>query len=122
MKRIAFQASVKYSWTLNTVDFARLFRRRISSDKLLGRGCWGVCARAGCDACCRARRGQGMCRLLILPAMPLSISRDRLEKLLDSAAATRIVAVGDAMLDEYLLGDVDRISPEAPVPVVRVRD
>src|SRR5262249_59976737 len=35
---------------------------------------------------------------------------------------TRIVAVGDAMLDEYLVGDVDRISPEAPVPVVRVRE
>ncbi len=30
--------------------------------------------------------------------------------------------VGDAMLDVYLRGDVDRISPEAPVPVVRVRD
>lgn len=29
--------------------------------------------------------------------------------------------VGDAMLDVYLRGDVDRISPEAPVPVVRVR-
>jgi rfaE bifunctional protein kinase chain/domain len=28
--------------------------------------------------------------------------------------------VGDAMLDRYLFGDVDRISPEAPVPVVRV--
>jgi D-beta-D-heptose 7-phosphate kinase/D-beta-D-heptose 1-phosphate adenosyltransferase len=30
--------------------------------------------------------------------------------------------VGDAMLDVYLHGDVERISPEAPVPVVRVRD
>ncbi|MGI9090890.1 MAG: bifunctional heptose 7-phosphate kinase/heptose 1-phosphate adenyltransferase, partial [Gemmatimonadaceae bacterium] len=29
---------------------------------------------------------------------------------------------GDAMLDVYLRGDVDRISPEAPVPVVRVRE
>ncbi len=28
---------------------------------------------------------------------------------------------GDAMLDVYLLGEVERISPEAPVPVVRVR-
>jgi len=32
------------------------------------------------------------------------------------------VIVGDAMLDVYLRGDVDRISPEAPVPVVRVRE
>jgi D-beta-D-heptose 7-phosphate kinase / D-beta-D-heptose 1-phosphate adenosyltransferase len=30
--------------------------------------------------------------------------------------------VGDLMLDEYVAGAVDRISPEAPVPVVRVRD
>ena len=54
--------------------------------------------------------------------MPLSISRDRLESLLTAAGRTRIVAVGDAMLDEYLVGDVDRISPEAPVPVLRVRE
>lgn len=33
----------------------------------------------------------------------------------------RIVVVGDAMLDVYLDGDVERISPEAPVPVVKVR-
>jgi rfaE bifunctional protein kinase chain/domain len=34
----------------------------------------------------------------------------------------RIVVVGDAMLDVYLGGDVERISPEAPVPVVKVRE
>jgi D-beta-D-heptose 7-phosphate kinase/D-beta-D-heptose 1-phosphate adenosyltransferase len=33
-----------------------------------------------------------------------------------------VAIVGDAMLDVYLHGDVDRISPEAPVPVVRVRE
>ena len=32
----------------------------------------------------------------------------------------RILVVGDAMLDRYLFGEVERISPEAPVPVVRV--
>ena len=31
-----------------------------------------------------------------------------------------VLVVGDVMLDEYLWGDVERISPEAPVPVVRV--
>jgi D-beta-D-heptose 7-phosphate kinase/D-beta-D-heptose 1-phosphate adenosyltransferase len=36
-------------------------------------------------------------------------------------AAQHIVVLGDAMLDVYLAGDVDRISPEAPVPVVSVR-
>ena len=34
--------------------------------------------------------------------------------------ATRILVVGDVMLDRYWFGDVSRISPEAPVPVVRV--
>src|SRR5476649_2488580 len=34
--------------------------------------------------------------------------------------SARVLIVGDAMLDRYLFGSVDRISPEAPVPVVRV--
>jgi len=50
------------------------------------------------------------------------IQRARLEALLSSAREQHVVIVGDAMLDVYLRGDVDRISPEAPVPVVRVRD
>ena len=49
------------------------------------------------------------------------IARDRLDALLDGARGRRVAIVGDAMLDVYLRGDVDRISPEAPVPVVRVR-
>jgi rfaE bifunctional protein kinase chain/domain len=36
-------------------------------------------------------------------------------------ARARILVVGDAMLDRYWFGDVERISPEAPVPIVRVR-
>jgi rfaE bifunctional protein kinase chain/domain len=35
-------------------------------------------------------------------------------------AASRVLVVGDVMLDRYWYGAVDRISPEAPVPVVRV--
>ena len=35
-------------------------------------------------------------------------------------AAARVLVVGDAMLDRYWYGAVDRISPEAPVPVVRI--
>ncbi len=34
----------------------------------------------------------------------------------------RVLVVGDVMLDRYWFGDVDRISPEAPVPVVAVRN
>jgi D-glycero-beta-D-manno-heptose-7-phosphate kinase len=36
-------------------------------------------------------------------------------------AAARVLVVGDVMLDRYWFGDVNRISPEAPVPVVHVR-
>jgi rfaE bifunctional protein kinase chain/domain len=34
--------------------------------------------------------------------------------------AGRVLVVGDVMLDRYWFGDVERISPEAPVPVVRI--
>ena len=35
-------------------------------------------------------------------------------------AAARVLIVGDVMLDRYWFGDVERISPEAPVPVVKI--
>lgn len=35
-------------------------------------------------------------------------------------AGTRVLIVGDVMLDEYVWGDVTRVSPEAPIPVVDV--
>ena len=54
--------------------------------------------------------------------MPLSLKRERLLDLLKVARSKRIAVVGDAMLDVYLRGDVERISPEAPVPVVRVKE
>ena len=54
--------------------------------------------------------------------MPRTLTRDRLIALLDASAARRVAVVGDAMLDVYLRGEVDRISPEAPVPVVHVHD
>ena len=38
----------------------------------------------------------------------------------DTLARASVLVVGDAMLDRYWFGAVDRISPEAPVPVVRV--
>jgi len=36
-------------------------------------------------------------------------------------ASGQVLVVGDAMLDQYWFGDVERISPEAPVPVVHVQ-
>ena len=50
------------------------------------------------------------------------IARSRLEALLAASRGKHVVVIGDAMLDVYLRGDADRISPEAPVPVVRVKD
>ena len=35
-------------------------------------------------------------------------------------ARARVLVVGDVMLDRYWFGEVSRISPEAPVPVVKV--
>jgi D-beta-D-heptose 7-phosphate kinase/D-beta-D-heptose 1-phosphate adenosyltransferase len=41
-------------------------------------------------------------------------------ELLDGFGTPRVALVGDFMLDRYIFGDTDRISPEAPVPVLRV--
>ena len=43
-----------------------------------------------------------------------------LPQLLEKIARAKLLVVGDAMLDRYWYGDVERISPEAPVPVVAV--
>ncbi|HEX9164793.1 MAG TPA: D-glycero-beta-D-manno-heptose-7-phosphate kinase [Gemmatimonadales bacterium] len=56
------------------------------------------------------------------PAPGSTLSRERLEELTRRATGRRVVVVGDVMLDRYLRGDTDRLSPEAPVPVVTVRE
>jgi len=48
------------------------------------------------------------------------LSDQRVEQLLDATREVRALVVGDLMLDRYVTGAVDRISPESPVPVVRV--
>lgn len=45
-----------------------------------------------------------------------------LPKILESFKNIKIGVVGDLMLDDYIIGVVDRISPEAPVPVVNVKE
>ena len=42
------------------------------------------------------------------------------KKLRAQVRRARVLVVGDVMLDRYWFGDVDRISPEAPVPVVKI--
>jgi len=44
----------------------------------------------------------------------------QLVELLTQPRRPRVLVLGDVMLDRYLWGDVDRISPEAPVPVLRI--
>src|SRR5688572_27350565 len=46
---------------------------------------------------------------------------DRLITLVSDFANRRVLVLGDAILDEYVSGDCSRISPEAPVPVVRIQ-
>src|SRR5437660_5092623 len=47
--------------------------------------------------------------------------RERAEILLQQVRDRNIVVLGDVMLDEFIWGDVSRISPEAPVPVVDIK-
>ena len=52
----------------------------------------------------------------MMSAKTLSASRAR--QILSAAAKTRVLVLGDVMLDQFIWGSVARISPEAPVPVV----
>lgn len=55
-----------------------------------------------------------------MEATPLSAAQ--VDALLAAIAGKRIAVVGDLMLDRYLIGVADRLSPEAPVPVVSVTE
>src|SRR5512132_3375392 len=49
------------------------------------------------------------------------LTKARASEILQSLRDCYVVVLGDVMLDEFVWGDVTRISPEAPVPVVDVR-
>ncbi len=49
-----------------------------------------------------------------------ALSRDRVRGYVAGFASAKVAVLGDVMLDRYFWGDVERISPEAPVPIVRV--
>src|SRR5215813_13428139 len=49
---------------------------------------------------------------------PAELSRDHLLAVIDRLPNHSIMVIGDAILDEYLLGRADRLSREAPVPVL----
>ena len=50
----------------------------------------------------------------------VTLSHGSVAQLLERFRELRIVVVGDVMLDEYFHGSVERASPEAPVPVVKM--
>jgi D-beta-D-heptose 7-phosphate kinase/D-beta-D-heptose 1-phosphate adenosyltransferase len=52
----------------------------------------------------------------------MSLHPDPAHALLADIVDRRLLVLGDVMLDAYVIGDLDRISPEAPVPVLRVTE
>lgn len=50
-----------------------------------------------------------------------SISLDRAQSIVQNFRHKRVLVLGDLMMDKYIWGEVSRISPEAPVPVVEVK-
>jgi hypothetical protein len=62
----------------------------------------------------RSRCSVGRRTFSVRPSIRLRLARFAVP----SVAKARVLVVGDVMLDRYWFGDVERISPEAPVPVV----
>jgi rfaE bifunctional protein kinase chain/domain len=52
----------------------------------------------------------------------MAVKTSRLEKIMRGFRGLRVAVLGDLMLDELVRGEATRISPEAPVPVVLIRD
>jgi D-glycero-beta-D-manno-heptose-7-phosphate kinase len=50
----------------------------------------------------------------------LHLDKKEIKKLFDDFTKVKVLVIGDVMIDSYIWGKVDRISPEAPVPVVSV--
>ena len=52
----------------------------------------------------------------------MKIAASKLSKVISRHSKTRVLVIGDLMVDKFIWGSVSRISPEAPVPVVHVSD
>lgn len=48
------------------------------------------------------------------------MDKKKISQLLENFSRARVLVLGDIMLDEYIQGEVERISPEAPIPVVNI--
>jgi rfaE bifunctional protein kinase chain/domain len=50
----------------------------------------------------------------------VKFNKQRLNKITETAKSQKILVFGDLMVDQYLWGEVSRVSPEAPVPVINI--
>jgi rfaE bifunctional protein kinase chain/domain len=51
----------------------------------------------------------------------MKITKEKIEEVFEGFSNINILIIGDVMLDDYIIGNVTRISPEAPVPVVNIK-
>lgn len=50
------------------------------------------------------------------------MNKERLLEIISNFRKVKMAVIGDLMIDDYIIGSVERISPEAPVPVVSVKE
>jgi D-beta-D-heptose 7-phosphate kinase/D-beta-D-heptose 1-phosphate adenosyltransferase len=58
----------------------------------------------------------------MIKKMGIHHNSEELKRCVDRFSDARVIIVGDIIMDEYIWGDVSRISPEAPVPVVDIKE
>lgn len=51
----------------------------------------------------------------------MSLDKEGILNILEEFKKLKVLVVGDVILDRYIFGKVERISPEAPVPIVEVQ-
>ena len=54
--------------------------------------------------------------------MAQSLSPEVIQNILDRFSKIKVLVVGDIMLDQYWFGEAQRISPEAPVPITKIKN
>ncbi len=50
----------------------------------------------------------------------MEIKKENIRQIFDDFSKAKVLIIGDVMLDDYIIGEVTRISPEAPVPIVNI--
>ena len=50
------------------------------------------------------------------------IDHSKLRHIIKDIQNKKILVLGDIMLDQYIYGSVDRISPEAPIPIINIEN